>query len=82
MFANAKNTVAKAKLVFNKKLKMYKLVCAFNVHKKLVGEEFKYSFPVQSKCNFVSGDIDLEDLPRVLSQASAILRTNNIQIVE
>lgn len=82
MFANAKNTVAKAKLVFNKKLKMYKLVCAFNVHKKQVGEEFKYSFPVQAKCNFVSGDIDLEDLPRVLAQASLVLRTNNIQVVE
>ena len=82
MFANAKNTVAKAKLVYNKNLELYKLVCAFNVHKKLVGSEFKHSFPVQSKCNFVSGDISLEDLPRVLQQASQVLRTNNIQIVE
>jgi hypothetical protein len=31
MFAQAKNTVAQAKLVFNKKLELFKLIVAFNV---------------------------------------------------
>ena len=49
------NCIAYAKLVYNKKLKAYKVQFAFNVHKKLVGTNYKYIFPVQSKCNYVSG---------------------------
>ena len=80
------NTKALAKLVYNKKLQAYKLQIAFNVHKKLVGEEYKYVFPVQSKCNYVSGDLLAENITaeveRVLATAQQVLRTNNIVIVD
>jgi hypothetical protein len=46
--------IAKAKLVYNKKLQSYKLVVAFNAHKtiKKIGntEVVKYAFPTQAKC--------------------------------
>lgn len=78
--------VAFAKLVYNKKLNSYKAQIAFNVHKKLVGEEVKYCFPVQSKCNYVSGDLLAEnlneELQRVIVTAQKTLRTNNIVFVE
>jgi len=81
------NCIAKAKLVFNKKLKTYKLVCAFNVHETT--QQFHksvYKFPVQKKCDFVSGDINAETLPqdlqRVLQTASQALRTTNIVLVD
>ena len=80
------NCIAHAKLVYNKKLKAYKVQIAFNVHKKLVGEEYKYVFPVQAKCNYVSGDLLAEnleeELQRVIVTAKQVLRTNNIVIVE
>lgn len=79
------NTKALAKLVYNKKLQAYKLQIAFNVHKKLVGEEYKYVFPVQAKCNYVSGDLLAENITaeveRVLVTAKQVLRTNNIEFV-
>ena len=50
------NCIAYAKLVYNKKLNAYKMQIAFNVHKKLVGDVYKHSFPVQKQCNYVSGD--------------------------
>jgi len=55
------NCIAYAKLVYNKKINAYKVQIAFNVHKKLVGTNYKYSFPVQSKCNYVSGDLLAEN---------------------
>lgn len=80
MFSIAKNTVAKAKLVYNKKLNTYKLICAFNVTQR--NKKGQLMFPVQQKCNFVSGDISAEtlqkDLMRVLNTAQQTLRTNNI----
>lgn len=80
------NCIAKAKLVYNKKLQAYKVQIAFNVHKKLVGEEYKYVFPVQAKCNYVSGDLLAEnleaELERVIATASQVLRTNNIVLVD
>ena len=85
------NTPAKARLTFNKKLKVYKLVVAFNVHKRFVinkhGEEsFKYAFPVQKQCAYVSGDINAssldEELTKLLPRVQEVLRTNNITIVE
>ena len=80
------NCIAYAKLVYNKKLKAYKVQFAFNVHKKLVGTDYKYIFPVQSKCNYVSGDLLAENLEaevqRTIITASKTLRTNNIVIVE
>ena len=80
------NCIAYAKLVYNKKLNAYKVQIAFNVHKKLVGTNYKYSFPVQAKCNYVSGDLLAENLEaevqRTIITASKTLRTNNIVIVE
>ena len=74
------NTLAKAKLTFNKKLQMYKLICAFNVTETNKNGELK--FPTQKKCDFVSGDITIEELGRVLNTAKIHLRTNKIQLVE
>lgn len=74
------NTLAKAKLVFNTKLQMYKLVCAFNVYE--TSKDGSYKFPVQKKCDYVSGDINIEDVGNTLVLASKALRTTNIQIVE
>ena len=80
------NCIAYAKLVYNKKLNAYKMQIAFNVHKKLVGTNYKYLFPVQSKCNYVSGDLLAEDLQtevqRTIITAQKSLRTNNIVFVE
>ena len=77
------NCIAKAKLVYNKRLQSYKLVVAFNAHKRIVKkgttEEVKYSFPVQAKCAYVSGDILLEDVPSTLAYASKVIGTNNIE---
>ena len=78
--------IAYAKLVYNKKLNAYKMQIAFNVHKELVGTNYKFKFPVQAKCNYVSGDLLAEDLAtevqRTIAIASKHLRTTNIVIVE
>jgi hypothetical protein len=80
------NCIAYAKLVYNKKLNAYKMQIAFNVHKELVGTNYKFKFPVQSKCNYVSGDLLAEDLQtevqRTIVTAQKSLRTNNIVFVE
>jgi len=80
------NCIAYAKLVYNKKLNAYKMQIAFNVHKKLVGDEIKYMFPVQKQCNYVSGDLLAEDLQtevqRTIVTAQKSLRTNNIVFVD
>lgn len=76
------NTQAKAKLVKNNKLNLYKLVVAFNVYEtKRQFNSVVYKFPVQSKCDFVSGDIDITDVDFALAQAQKHLRTNNIVLV-
>ena len=78
--------IAYAKLVYNKKLNAYKVQIAFNVHKKLVGEEYKFVFPVQAKCNYVSGDLLAENLQeevqRTVAFAQRNLRTTQIVFVE
>ena len=80
------NCIAYAKLVYNKKLNAYKMQIAFNVHKKLVGEEVKFVFPVQKQCNYVSGDLLAEDLQqevqRTIVTAQKSLRTTNIVFVD
>jgi hypothetical protein len=80
---NAVNTPAKAKLIVNKKLGTVRVVVAFNVHKK-VREDGKIvnAFPVQSKCAFVSGDVDATEVLQVLHTASKTLNTSNIQLVD
>ena len=75
------NTVAKAKLVQNKKLGLYKLVVAFNVTRRHPITD-KLIFPAQKQCAYVSGDISINEAFNVLEQAKAALRTNNILIVE
>ena len=78
--------IAYAKLVYNKKLNAYKVQIAFNVHKKLVGDEVKYMFPVQKQCNYVSGDLLAENLQtevqRTIVTAQQSLRTTNIVFVD
>jgi hypothetical protein len=59
---------------------------AFNVHKQLVGEVYKHKFPVQAKCNYVSGDLLAENLEaevqRTVAFAQRTLRTTQIVIVD
>ena len=84
------NCIAKAKLVYNKKLQSYKLVVAFNAHKRIVKkgttEEVKYSFPVQAKCAYVSGDLlasNLQaELANVMPNVYYQLRTTSVEFVE
>jgi len=80
------NCIAYAKLVYNKKINAYKVQFAFNVHKEVVGTNYKFKFPVQSKCNYVSGDLLAEDLQaevqRTIVTAQKSLRTHNIVFVE
>ena len=57
------NCIAKAKLVYNKKVKAYKLVVAFNAHKTITpAGKVKYAFPTQAKCAYVSGDLLAKNL--------------------
>jgi len=80
---SAVNTPAKARLVFNKKLGTVKVIVAFNVHKKLNNKnELVYAFPTQAKSAYVSGDIDATEVLQTLHNASKVLNTSNIQIVE
>jgi hypothetical protein len=86
MFKNAVNTLAKAKLVYNKKRELYKVVVAFNVHtKQKENGEIVHLFPTQAKCAYVSGDINYEELQkevaRITETAKKQLRTNNIEFV-
>jgi hypothetical protein len=79
--------VAKAKLVFNKKLQSYKLVVAFNAHKVIKKDgSVKYAFPTQAKCNYVSGDLLADNLQNelatVLPSVYATLRTNSVEFVD
>jgi ribosomal protein S6 len=85
------NCIAKAKLVFNKKLKSYKLVVAFNAHKQFKKDKWGnkkvvYAFPTQAKCAYVSGDLLAEnlqaELASVLPSVYATLRTNSVEFVE
>lgn len=73
------NSLARAKLVKVKKTGLYKIVAAFNIFE--LNAKGEYKFPVEAKCNFVSGHINIEDVPRVMQQAKVVLRTNNIEIV-
>jgi hypothetical protein len=77
---------AKAKLIYVKNKETYKIVIAFNVHKKVKDNgEVVHLFPVQKQCAYVSGDLAYETLQKdtayVLEQAKKQLRTNNIEFV-
>jgi endonuclease I len=77
---------AKAKLIYVKNKETYKIVIAFNVHKKVKDNgDIVHLFPTQAKCNYVSGDINYETLQKdteyVIAQAKKQLRTDNIEFV-
>ena len=86
MLKSAFNTLAKAKLIYNKKRELYKVVVAFNVHvKQKDNGDIVHIFPTQAKCAYVSGDIIYEELQaevaRITETAKQQLRTNNIEFV-
>jgi hydrogenase maturation factor HypF (carbamoyltransferase family) len=72
--------LARAKLVKVKKTGLFKLVCAFNITE--TNANGKYKFPIEAKCPFVSGHIDITEVPRVMQQAALVLRTNNIELTD
>ena len=85
------NCIAKAKLVYNKRLQSYKLVVAFNAHKqfkkdKWGNERVVYAFPTQAKCAYVSGDLlasNLQaELATVLPTVYSTIRTTSVEFVE
>ena len=86
MLSTAFNTVAKAKLIYNRNKELYKLVVAFNVHTKIKENgDIVHIFPTQAKCAYVSGDINYEELQkevaRLTETAKKQLRTDNIEFV-
>ena len=77
---------AKAKLIYVKNKETYKIVIAFNVHKKIKDNgDIVHIFPTQAKCAYVSGDIIYEELQAEVSRLTDVakqqLRTNNIEFV-
>lgn len=84
MFTQARNTLARAVVRYNKQRELYRVLVAFNVVERTEGGQWR--FPQQSRCAFVSGDItfrDLKrDLPRILAQAQSRLRTDAIELVD
>jgi hypothetical protein len=77
---------AKAKIVYYKDKETYKIVFAFNVHKKVKDNgDIVYMFPTQAKCAYVSGDINYEELQadklRIIEQAKKTMRTDNVEFV-
>jgi hypothetical protein len=72
-------TLAKAKIVKNKKLNTLRLIVAFNVFELTARGDYK--FPPQSKCDFVSGDLNAEDVLAALKTAETVLRTDKIELV-
>ncbi len=81
MFKNAVNTLLRAKLVYNKKKEVYKIIAAFNVTERT--EKGAFKFPV--KKDFTSGEFVYEtlekDKERIIAQMQKQCRTNNIEFV-
>ena len=77
---------AKAKLIYVKNKETYKIVIAFNVHKKVKDNgDIVHIFPTQKQCNYVSGDISYETLQkdklRIIEQAKKQMRTDYVEFV-
>lgn len=78
--------IAKAKVIYSKDKETYKIIFAFNVHKKVndMGD-IVHMFPTQAKCAYVSGDICYEtlqaDKERILAQAKMTMRTDLVEFV-
>jgi len=86
MLSTAFNTLAKAKLVYNRNKELYKLVIAFNVHTKVKDNgDIVHILPTHAKCAYVSGDIIYEELQAEVSRLTDVaklqLRTDNIEFV-
>jgi hypothetical protein len=83
MLRAAFNTLARAKLVYNKEREVYKIIAAFNVRERT--EKGAYKFPQQKKCDFVSGEFVYEtvqkDTLRIIAEMKLQLRTDNIEFV-
>jgi anaerobic ribonucleoside-triphosphate reductase len=79
------NSVARAKIVESKHVNRnkYRLVCAFNVTDTYeVFGMLKFKFPVQAKCNYVSGDFYIHDLDKEIARAKRHLRTERIEFTK
>ena len=69
------NCIASVKLVKSSKVSgCHKVLIAF-------GAKDKKEFPRQKECAYVSGDIIMSDLMRVLKDAAKVLRTDNFRIL-
>jgi hypothetical protein len=79
MFVQALATKARAKLVKNAKLKTLRLIVAFNVYE--TNKKGEYKFPVSKKCDYVSGDLQVDDVFNAINNAKKVLRTDNIEFV-
>jgi hypothetical protein len=75
---NAQIVKAKAKLIKNKKLDTLRLVVAFNVYE--TNKNGNYKFPVQSKCAYVSGDLDASDVYNALERAKTVIRAEVVLV--
>lgn len=75
---NAAIVKAKAKLVKNAKLKTLRLVVAFNVYE--TNAKGQYKFPVQSKCAYVSGDLNVSDVFNALEAAKSAVRADIVLV--
>lgn len=75
--------IAKARLVYNKKKETYRIIVAFNVTER--NKKGLLKFPVQARCDFVSGDFVYDtlenDVNRIVDYAKDVLRTDNIEFV-
>ncbi len=81
MFSTAFNTLLRARLVYNKKREVYKIVAAFNVTEQT--EKGSYKFPV--KKDFTSGEFVYETLQkdklRIIEEMKRVCRTDNVEFV-
>jgi hypothetical protein len=69
---------AKAKLIKNKKLDTLRLIVAFNVYE--TNKNGNYKFPVNSKCAYVSGDLNADDVFNALANASKTVRAEIVLV--
>ena len=82
-FSTAVNTVAKAKVIYYKDKETYKIVFAFIVHKKVNDNvDSVHILTTEAKCAYVSGDIDPTEVLQTLHNASKVIRSTNIELVE
>jgi hypothetical protein len=77
------NTLLRAKLVYNKKKEVYKIVAAFNITQKT--DKGTFIFPAVNKCDFISTEFSYETLTTELQCATELMqlhtRTTNFEFV-